>query len=67
LAGRFIEQPEDLVENLSASFRVRHTEKRFGHGVEVGDTTDGIGGHDAIADRLQGDLGEFLFLEKNIF
>ena len=40
--------------------------QRGGHGVQVLDNAFSIGGNDAIANRLQGDLGALLFLEQRL-
>src|SRR6185312_2328044 len=64
LAGLFVESAEDLLHR--PPHRILETPARqcFRHGIDVVDDGIGIGGDDAVADRLQSDLGAFLLAEE---
>jgi hypothetical protein len=66
LAGLLVEGAEDLLDGAALAVLEAPAGERFGHRIDVIDDTLGIGGDDAVADALQGDLRALLLAEQRL-
>ncbi|KFB72423.1 MAG: hypothetical protein AW09_002394 [Candidatus Accumulibacter phosphatis] len=66
LAGLFVGNAEYPRQGLTSGFFHRPAGQFFGNRVEILDHAVGVGSDHRIANRVQGDLGTFLFLQQQL-